>query len=456
MSLSDERGRLRAAHPGVRDEQTAAVLGALSPTARRILKAAFRVLERDGYEGLSLRRIAAEAGETRSLIAYHFENKAGLVTTLVDSLWHDADVALEQEVEGLAADARGRLLALTGLHLRLAQQPGLNRTYFDLLPHILRDDEARSRLTRTYRSYRRIGELCLAPVVGDKADPLALATLLLAAGEGIAVQTLLSGDHEAATRAFDLLERRVADCLGLDPLVAEAQGSGGPPPARAASPATSAEEEVERLAGMRDPAAGLTSAAREILRAAVRLLNDDGPQALTAEALARASGQPTSSVFYHFGDKHGLLSEVLAASDYRFATVLGKASRPFVSRSPDPCVVADVMAKIFAQPGWMRAFFDVLPIVVRDAEMCRQEAAFMATARGNLSVFLRRGGVPAVEAGDLAVVCLAVTHGLGAQRLVDPRGTPVAQVIDTLRMLLARSGEGAPAGLSAGQVSSSA
>jgi len=203
---------LSAAWPGIRDAQTAEVLGALSPTARRIARAAFRVLERDGYEGLSLRRIAQEAGETKSLITYHFENKSGLVTTLVDSLWHEADVSLAAEVEGLAADPRGRLLALTGLHRCLAQDSRLYQTYFDLFPHILRDGEARARLTRTYRSYRHIGELCLAPGSAD-GDALALATLLLAIGEGIAVQVLMTGEDDLLAPAFAVLERRLAALL---------------------------------------------------------------------------------------------------------------------------------------------------------------------------------------------------------------------------------------------------
>jgi AcrR family transcriptional regulator len=434
MPLSEEHGRLRAAHPGVRDEQTASVLGALSPTARRILKAAFRVLERDGYEGLSLRRIAAEAGETRSLIAYHFENKAGLVTTLVDSLYHDEDVALEKEVESLAADARGRLLALTGLHLRLAQQPGLNRTYFDLLPHILRDDEARSRLARTYRSYRRIGELCLAPGVGDGADALALATLLLATGEGLAAQALLSAEDTGIEAAFALLERRVAVFLGLEPL--------GDAPSRAEAEARpiAGADGSEPIREPVDPAAGLAPAAARVLDAALALLNDEGPQALTAEALAKASGEPTSSVFYHFGDKRGLVAAVVPASDYRFVRALYKASRPFAVRGPAPGDVAAVMAKMFAQAGWMRTFFNVLPTVLRDDGLRAQEAGFIEQRRRVLGGFLVRGGTSAGEARPLASLTLALTHGLAMQRLVDRRGTPVPAVIETWRALLAHSG----------------
>lgn len=448
MNLADEdwfatageaRPGLRAETPGLRDEQTASVLGALSPTARRILRAAFRVLERDGYDGLSLRRIAAEAGETRSLIAYHFENKAGLVATLVDSLWHDADVALEHEVEGLAADPRGRLSALTGLHLRLARQPNLYRTYFDLLPHILRDGGACSRLARTYRSYRRIGELCLAPCVGRDVDALALATLLLAVGEGLGAQVLLGGGDEPAVAAFALLEREVAAYLGLGSVLdGQAPGPGA---------AGAAAVEGELSPELPDPAAGLPPAAGRVLRAALALLDDVGPQALTAEALARKSGEPSSSVFYYFGDKHGLLTAVLAAEQYRFVQALTRAARPAVGCSAGATAVADVLARLFGRPGWMRAFYDVLPLILRDAELGTLQAEFTAHLRGSIAAYLRRSGVSPADASALAALCLALMHGLAIEWLVDRSGSPVVEVVDMWRVLLSGMDErrrGAP------------
>jgi AcrR family transcriptional regulator len=418
---------LSAAWPGIRDEQTADVLGALSPTARRILTAAHRVLEREGYESLSLRRIAREAGETKSLITYHFENKAGLINTLVDSLWHDADIALMEEVEALGADPRGRVLALTGVHRRLALQPGLYRTYFDLLPFVLRDTDALARLTRTYRSYRRVGELCLAPAVGNVAEALPLATVLLAIGEGIAVQTLLAGDDALLAPALAVLERRVLDHLGLEPV--------------AMPPAVTWPSGAGSLGDLEDPAAGLAPAADRVLQAALVLLNEEGPRALTAEALAAQSGEPSSSVFYHFGDKRGLIAAVVAASDYRFGCAMVRAARPFASRGPSPAVVADVTARIFAQPGWMRTFVDVLPVVLRDEALCRQEATFVATVRDTIAAFFREGMVAEQEALPLASLSLALTHGLAIQLLVDRRGTPVDAALATWRTLLERAAD---------------
>lgn len=427
---------LHAVRPGIRDEQAASVLGALSPTARRILKAAFRVLEQDGYEGLSLRRIAREAGETKSLITYHFESKAGLVTTLVDSLWHDADIALMGEVEGLGADPRGRLLALTGLHRRFAEDPRLYQTYFDLFPHVLRDKDARARLTRTYRSYRRIGELCLARGPAGDQGALVLATLLLAIGEGIAVHVLVTGDDAILEPAFAALERRALDYLGIEPAAELAKAAA--PVEREPAPPDAAGSAVDPAKGMEDPAARLTPAGARVLDAAVALASDEGLQAVTAEALARMTGEPSSSVLYYFGDKRGLIASVVATSDYTFCQAVARAARPVAPRLPAPAAVAAVLRRVFERPGWMRLLFVVLPVVLRDDELRAREVAFLEQMRAGPTALLRRDGFGDEESSMLSLLSQSLVLGLAIERLVDQRGTPVIAVIETWQALLER------------------
>lgn len=48
-------------------------------TRDRILRATFRILERDGYDALSVNRIANECGLTGSALYNHFDSKEGLV-----------------------------------------------------------------------------------------------------------------------------------------------------------------------------------------------------------------------------------------------------------------------------------------------------------------------------------------------------------------------------------------
>jgi TetR/AcrR family transcriptional regulator, fatty acid biosynthesis regulator len=48
-----------------------------------------------------------------------------------------------------------------------------------------------------------------------------------------------------------------------------------------------------------------------ILTSAAHLMETDGPEALTAEAVAKAAGVAKGTVFAHFGDMNGLLSHLL-------------------------------------------------------------------------------------------------------------------------------------------------
>ena len=80
-----------------------------NPEIRRT--AAQRLLAGGGFEALRLSAIAREAGESKASIGYHFGNKAGLVTALVDSLMHDSNRSLIEETLSVpAGEARVRAL----------------------------------------------------------------------------------------------------------------------------------------------------------------------------------------------------------------------------------------------------------------------------------------------------------------------------------------------------------
>jgi AcrR family transcriptional regulator len=55
-------------------------------TRERIMQAAIAILGRDGYQGLSTRAIAREAGANLALMNYYFGSKQGLLLAIYDSL----------------------------------------------------------------------------------------------------------------------------------------------------------------------------------------------------------------------------------------------------------------------------------------------------------------------------------------------------------------------------------
>ena len=111
---------------------------ALPPTAQRILAAAQRLLAAGGFEALKLSAIAREAGESKASIGYHFGNKDGLVTALVDSLAHDSNRGLIEETAAMPA-GEARVRALIDGETRIAADAESFQSFFDVLPHALRD-----------------------------------------------------------------------------------------------------------------------------------------------------------------------------------------------------------------------------------------------------------------------------------------------------------------------------
>jgi AcrR family transcriptional regulator len=181
----------------------------LSPTAARILAAAKRVLFRDGFKALTFETIAREAGENPALIRYHFGSKAGLLTALVDAVMYQESVELIEQLTAVPAgdERRARLL---WLHQRLPEDRDAYRMFFELIPHILRDEELQPHLRDLFEWYRRLDAWALkGPVDKEPAAHIApLALLTVAIADGVALQKLADPELDVGP-AFDLWRRLV-------------------------------------------------------------------------------------------------------------------------------------------------------------------------------------------------------------------------------------------------------
>jgi len=181
----------------------------LSPTAARLLAAAKRVLFRDGFKALTFETIAREAGENPALIRYHFGSKAGLLTALVDAVMYQESVELIEQLTSVPAGDERRA-QLLWLHQRLPEDRDAYRMFFELIPHILRDEELQPHLRDLFEWYRRLDAWALKEA-GDKEPaahiaPMALLTVAIA--DGVALQKLADPDLDVGP-AFDLWRRLV-------------------------------------------------------------------------------------------------------------------------------------------------------------------------------------------------------------------------------------------------------
>jgi len=202
---------------GTRAEETPAAadpIAALSPTARRLVEAARRLLARGGFEALTVESVAVEAGAYRDAVRYHFGGKAAFIATVVDVLAHEQSLEGALKTRDLPAGGQ-RARALVDADRRLAEDLGSFRDFFTILPHALRDDDLRGRVARLYDWYRELYARALNG--GGEAPSAAIVEhthLMAAVTDGLAVQKLLdpSGvDLDALyARWADMLERSLA------------------------------------------------------------------------------------------------------------------------------------------------------------------------------------------------------------------------------------------------------
>jgi AcrR family transcriptional regulator len=194
----------------------------MQPTARRLLEAARRLLERSGFRALSVQAIADEAGENKALIRYYFGDKNGLLVALVDWLMYDylweawrrlAQLSRGHDALGLLIDgAAGGMLADSTSYM----------AYFDLLPHVLRDPGMARQLSELLKAYR---DLNVRGFWGDRGDPPAvivdLAALTVAMTDGLAIQVLADPDKVDVPRALRLwksfVEQTILEAERVDP-----------------------------------------------------------------------------------------------------------------------------------------------------------------------------------------------------------------------------------------------
>ena len=186
---------------------------ALSPTAQRLLGAARRLLVRDGFEALKLSAVAEEAGEAKASIGYHFGNKDGLVAALIDSLAHDANLALVKETNVLPPGA-ARVHALLDGESRIVADAESFQAFFEVLPHALRNPSLRPRVAALYDGYRTTVRRCLTDADPSQAAVLRpFAVLMIAIVDGLAIQHGLDPEGADVGSAIKLWERLVQPLL---------------------------------------------------------------------------------------------------------------------------------------------------------------------------------------------------------------------------------------------------
>ena len=92
----------------------------MAPVRReQIVRATIRCLARDGYAGLTMKRVAAEAAVSQGILHYYFRDKAAMLAAAARRVTVDLDRRVATESRG-ARTARERLRAVIRACLRTA------------------------------------------------------------------------------------------------------------------------------------------------------------------------------------------------------------------------------------------------------------------------------------------------------------------------------------------------
>ncbi len=194
-------------------------LSSLPDTARKLLIAAKEIVAEEGFEALTLNTVSERAGENKAMISYYFDNKAGLIAAVLDSVIHDEYLASQQRMKDVAPGRR--IEQLVEEMRRMDSAIADFQVFFELLPHVLRDDMLRRRIAVLYQWYWSLKLEWLGVRDGARAladaDLLGLAQLLSAIIDGLAIQVAidpsldLANPYRVLTR---MLHRISAESIG--------------------------------------------------------------------------------------------------------------------------------------------------------------------------------------------------------------------------------------------------
>lgn len=178
-----------------------------SEKARRIVEAMRASVGARGAAASTFDQVAREAGVSRGLLHYYFGSKERL---LVEVVRHDCDVrmaALEQSLSAAGSVEAIVEILVEALEEMVERDPGAFALIFEMFTASRHNDDLGEAMAEVYRRVRDGIAAALRRkrdegVVRLRGEPEAVASVLLALGDGMALQ-LLSDRGWDSSSAFD-------------------------------------------------------------------------------------------------------------------------------------------------------------------------------------------------------------------------------------------------------------
>lgn len=185
--------------------------------AQRIIAAMRASVATRGAAGSTFDHVAREAGVSRGLLHYYFGSKERLLVEVVRQDCDHRIRAMDERLGGAGSVDEVMQALVIGLEEFLGE-PGSQAVIYEMLSASRHSDEIRAELAELYRRWREHMVAALREkehegVVTLQAEPEAVASMLLALGDGFGIQVITDPDWNRDA-AFDLGVRLARQMLG--------------------------------------------------------------------------------------------------------------------------------------------------------------------------------------------------------------------------------------------------
>jgi AcrR family transcriptional regulator len=158
-----------------------------------IVRATIRCLARDGYSGLTMKKVAREAGVSQGILHYYFADKRTILVAALETVAADLDRRVAAAQARGPRNARARLLALVEACLRLAvEERAFWIVFVEFWGEMMHDRRLREINAALYDRTRRLIGVVVAQGIRAglfrRTDVLRAAAVILGLVDGVSLQ----------------------------------------------------------------------------------------------------------------------------------------------------------------------------------------------------------------------------------------------------------------------------
>ncbi|MCB1303551.1 MAG: TetR/AcrR family transcriptional regulator [Leptospiraceae bacterium] len=195
-------------------------------TIEKILQATIDTISRMGYEGASMKEIAASAGVSKALLHYHFQSKEELMLQSLKQLSTEVAYEVREHVMGGTPSLTMALDAAQGLFDRLLTNEVRVAFLTEMYATATHNENLRGTMQRYVELERdlilEVVETALGPFKDQLIMPLErLAMLVHTSIVGLSIESVVSRDEHTLRERFQDILQILASALFLPALQRE-------------------------------------------------------------------------------------------------------------------------------------------------------------------------------------------------------------------------------------------